>query len=545
MAYEMFREEVKGFGIPDPFFTKDNRLYRVNRKNDEEEFISRHVPYVTKCFDDIEKNNVQYELKWFHEGKVYSEVVPAIALATKREVISLANKGFSSNDRNARHLIEYFDLFLTINGVRKSMVVSRLGYLGDHLIHPLLETKYRVVAPGEGEQERLNAFKELGTARRWVDSIFAPFRLNAEGAFAIASSFASVLFKEFNLSPIVVDISGSSTNGKTTVQKACASVWGVPKDYMGTMSATKVGIERLAGFLNAFPLILDDTNTSDKPHEFQNMIYQFANGKGKLRGNIEGSRAISGWQSVFITTGENNILEYTNSQGAAARVIPITNFNTDNIDSKYFETYDDDVEQICGAIGVEFIKRWNMKKEQYKHRFELLERQYKEAASTNRILKRIARPFSFIVFVAEVLNDLFNDEGMDMPVDDFPELFLTICAENSHADRPRNVLIEILEELDANRSHIFDEYEPTNGTHAIVNKEGLFLTVNYVKQKLGSDAKQIRKAWMKQQLTIQQKNKGKIVDYKVVRHKKRSQRAIHVNQELLEEQGFDFSRNSF
>ncbi|WP_111703402.1 DUF927 domain-containing protein [Lederbergia lenta] len=29
-------------------------------------------------------------------------------------------------------------------------------------------------------------------------------------------------------------------------------------------------------------------------HEFQNMIYQFANGKGKLRGNIEGSRAISG-----------------------------------------------------------------------------------------------------------------------------------------------------------------------------------------------------------------------------------------------------------
>lgn len=545
MVYEVFREEVKGFGIPDPFFTKDNRLYRVNRKNDEEEFISRHVPYVTKCFDDIEKNNVQYELKWFHEGKVYSEVVPAIALATKIEVISLANKGFSSNDRNARHLIEYFDLFLTINGVKKSMVVSRLGYLGDHLIHPILENKYRVVAPGEGEQERLNAFKELGTARRWVDSIFAPFRLNAGGAFAIASSFASVLFKEFNLSPIVVDISGSSTNGKTTVQKACASVWGVPKEYMGTMSATKVGIERLAGFLNAFPLILDDTNTSDKPHEFQNMIYQFANGKGKLRGNIEGSRAISGWQSVFITTGENNILEYTNSQGAAARVIPITNFNTDNIDSKYFETYDDDVEQICGAIGVEFIKRWNMKKEHYKQRFEFLERQYKEAASTNRILKRIARPFSFIVFVAEVLNDFFRDEGLDMPVDAFPELFLTMCAENSHADRPKNALIEILEELDANRNHIFDEYEPTNGTHAIVNKEGLFLTVNYINRKLGADAKQIRDAWMKQQLTIQQKDKKKIVDYKVVRHKKRSQRAIHVNQELLEEQGFDFSRNSF
>lgn len=76
-----------------------------------------------------------------------------------------------------------------------------------------------------------------------------------------------------------------------------------------------------------------------------------------------------------------------------------------------------------------------------------------------------------------------------MPVDDFPELFLTMCAENSHADRPKNVLIEILEELDANRSHIFDKYEPTNGTHAIVNREGLFLTVNYVNRNLGADAK--------------------------------------------------------
>ncbi|WP_214779897.1 hypothetical protein [Exiguobacterium sp. s22] len=81
-------------------------------------------------------------------------------------------------------------------------------------------------------------------------------------------------------------------------------------------------------------------------------------------------------------------------------------------------------------------------------------------------------------------------------------------------------MIENLEELDANRSHIFDEYEPTNGTHAILNNEGLFLTVNYVNRKLGADAKQIRDAWMKQQLTIQQKNQGNIFDYKTVMHKK-------------------------
>ena len=337
VAYKTFLDEVKGFGIPNPFFTKDNKLYRVNAKNDEEEFISRQIPYITKCFDDIEKNNVQYELKWFNDGKIYDEVVPATALATKREVISLANKGLSSNDRNARYLIEYFDLFLEKNRLNRSLVVGHLGYVGNHFIHPLIETKFRVVAPGSGEQERLEAFKCSGTVQEWIEIIFKPFRTNIESSFAIVSSFASVLLAEYNIPPIIVDISGSSTNGKTSVQKVCASVWGTPKAYMGNMSTTKVGVERLAGFLNAFPLILDDTNSSDKPQELQHMIYLFSSGKGKIRGDVEGSRVTSSWQSVFITTGENNILEYTNAQGTAARVIPLTNFSTDNIDNKYFE----------------------------------------------------------------------------------------------------------------------------------------------------------------------------------------------------------------
>ena len=69
-------------------------------------------------------------------------------------------------------------------------------------------------------------------------------------------------------------------------------------------------------------------------------------------------------------------------------------------------------------------------------------------------MRRIALHYAFIVFVAEVLNDLFKDEGMAIPVDDFAELFLIICSENSHVDRAKNVLKEILEELDANRNHI-------------------------------------------------------------------------------------------
>lgn len=150
-VYERFLEEVKGFGIPSPFFIKNNILYRVDEKNDKEDYVIRQVPYVTKCFDDIEKNNVQYQLKWYYEGKVYEEVVPATGLATRRELISLANKGLASSDRNARNLIEYFDLFLNENKLSRSLVVSHLGYVGGHFIHPLLESKFHIVPPDEGE----------------------------------------------------------------------------------------------------------------------------------------------------------------------------------------------------------------------------------------------------------------------------------------------------------------------------------------------------------------------------------------------------------
>lgn len=538
-------KEVEGFGIPSPFFMKDNKLMRVNEKDNEEEFISRQIPYVTKCFDDIEKNNVQYELKWFNDGKVYSEVVPATALATKREMIALANKGLSSNDRNARHLIEYFDLFLEKNKLKRSLVVSHLGYIGDHFIHPLIESEFRIVPPDEGEIQRLNAIQCSGSVEDWIKNVLEPLYDNPKALFPVVASFASVLFKAHDLTPIIVDISGISSSGKTTVQKACASVWGKPSGYISSMLTTKIAIERMAAFLNAFPLILDDTNTAHDTKALQQIIYMFGNGTGKMRGSLDGSRGTSSWQSVFITTGENNILEYTNSQGSAARVIPITNFKFMNKKVDYFTLLNQNVEQYYGSIGLEFIKRWRRHSRRFNGRFKQLTKFYQTSIQNNNVMRRIALHYAFIVFVAEVLNELFQDAGMAIPVIDFAELFLSICADNDHVDRAKNVLIEILEELDANRSYIYDEYEPNNGIHAIINANGLFLTIDYVNKRLGVDAKQIREAWMNQQLTIQQKNKGKKVDYKNIHHKKQTFRVTQVNQAFLEEQGFNFSRNSF
>jgi len=72
----------------------------------------------------------------------------------------------------------------------------------------------------------------------------------------------------------------------------------------------------------------------------------------------------------------------------------------------------------------------------------------------------------------------------------------------------------MFEELNANRSNIYDDYKPFNSIHAIANTSGFYLTIKYVKDKLLVDGKQIREAWRYQEFTVSQEHRGSLVDYK-------------------------------
>ncbi|WP_338450548.1 DUF927 domain-containing protein [Niallia oryzisoli] len=545
-AYKSFLEEVRGFKIPLPFDINNNKLCKHIEKEGKVEKVevSRQVPYVTKYFDDIEQNNVKYELKWFSNGRIYTEIVPAITLASRREIIQLANKGFSSNDLNARSLIEYFNKYLDVNRINKAKMIRHIGYGGEDFIHPLISTDYYIEPPDTGEIKLLNSFGQKGSVKEWIDEYFAPIRGYNKAVIPVVASFASVLFEEFKLSPIIIDISGPSSVGKTTAQIIAASVWANHKSYMITFNATDVAIERRAIFLNAFPVILDDTNEVKDPNMLQDIIYRFGNGTGRARGSLEGMRETGKWNSVLISTGENNMLEYTTAQGTAARVIPITNYNLKSYNDK-LANFKDGSKELYGTIGIEFLKRWAQRKGEFLPRYSKLVTLFQDYAKGNNIMHRIAKPYAFIVFIAEVLNDLFRDEGMKIPIANLAELFLEICNENNHVDRAKNVLIEILEELEANRNHVYAEYEPANGIHAISNAKGLFLTIDYLKKKLRTDMRQIREAWKNQSLTVSQKNNVKVVDYLSITHKGQSFRVVQVSSDFLKEQGFTFSRLDF
>ncbi|MGQ0422345.1 DUF927 domain-containing protein, partial [Bacillus sp. HC-Mk] len=140
--------------------------------------------------------------------------------------------------------------------------------------------------------------------------------------FFILASFASVIIQDLRLQPFIVDLSGTTSQGKTTTLKAAASVWGNER-LMSEWNATKVSIERKAAYLNSFPLLLDDTRKANE-RILKDVIYQFSGGRSKGRGSLKGSQREFTWHNILLSTGEVSLNEYAKNQGgAAARIIPL------------------------------------------------------------------------------------------------------------------------------------------------------------------------------------------------------------------------------
>lgn len=543
--------KVSGFLIPEPYLIKHDSLYRIEVKKidgefqDIEVFVSRNVPFITKYLEHIEKSEIHYEISWRNKGKDYKETVPAGMLASRRELLALADKGLSCNDSNSKQLIEYFDLFIGRNEIPTVKMVNRLGNVKGNFIHPV-STKGIHIVPGDGgEQQLLESFQVKGTVESWIKNVFNLVKDHPKAVFPLLASFASAILHEFDMKPIVVDVSGESSSGKSGLLLLCASVWGSPKEYIGTFNLTKVAVERRSSFLNSYPQILDDSNGVNDIRMIQTMIYQFVNSIGKLRGSITGSQHTTSWKSIMITSGENEILAYADAQGVAARVIPITDFSFEGEDESFSGKLYTSFTDNHGAIGIEFLNRWKDKRNIYSREFEEYRKMYLEKSVKNDVARRISLHYSFIVFTGKVLNDLFNREGLNVDLNALEALFYNISNENKAVDRPLLELEQLLEEIDSNRNRLYVEYEPTQTISALYHNGELYLTPAYIKESLGVNAKQIRSAWLKRNVTVTFKNKDLDVDYTTINKRGRAHKGILINKDIIKKLGFDFSTKKF
>lgn len=224
------------------------------------------------------------------------EVVPASTLSTKSELIKLSDKGFPVNDLNSKDLIQYFDQYLKENELAQVNMVERLSQIKDTFIHPLKTNNIKVVANDDGEKQLLEEFELKGTVDSWIHNVFNEVKRHPKTLFLVLAAFASVVLNDLRIPPFIIDLSGSTSQGKTTALHVSRSIWGNEK-FINQWSATKVALERKAGFLNSFPLYLDDTQKAEEQN-LKSIVYQFSGGRAKGRGSLKGSQFEATWRNI-------------------------------------------------------------------------------------------------------------------------------------------------------------------------------------------------------------------------------------------------------
>lgn len=160
-----------------------------------------------------------------------------------------------------------------------------------------------------------NDFTERGSLSEWQQGVAGLAVGNSRLCFALSLAFAAPLLSLVGMEGGGFHFKGESTDGKTTIMKAAASVYGNPDRYSQTWRATGNGIEGLASRRNDALLCLDELGELDG-REAGQVAYMLANGQGKGRSKQDGElRERKAWRLLFLSTGELSLEDHAASAG--------------------------------------------------------------------------------------------------------------------------------------------------------------------------------------------------------------------------------------
>ncbi|MGK4467725.1 phage NrS-1 polymerase family protein [Mammaliicoccus sciuri] len=545
-SYEIQLNEESTEVIPSNYKIGDNKwLYKLVEKGrgDDKQIVPMLItstpPFITKCFKDIESLIISYEMSYLKANEVTKFPVQALDIRDAKNIINLSSKGLDVDSNNRSELVQFISMFMRLNNLSTNKTVSRLGHVRGHFIHPLIDSDVELFIHEEGYKRLANAFKTKGTLQDYSDTVFKQVKDSPMAMMFVYASLGSILLYDFNVEPFIIDLSGKTSTGKTTALKVASSVWGTD-DLRSEWNTTKVSVERKASMMNSFPLIYDDTRKAPV-YQLADIVYQFSGGRSKGRGNIHSIDSESTWQNILISTGETSIVEYGQEKaGISARVITLQdNPFSDDVDLRALY---DGLENNFGHLGLAFIDQYNKHKLEYKESFKGHEKLFIEKAGDNEVMQRLGRPFALLQTSAEILNDI---EGFEH------NLYSTVqCAyesmkeSNKSIDKPKQLLVEVLEYMQANRNNIIGEGYPelySGEIKGIYKNSMLGVQSETLKNLLGHELTTIVKEWDSRKYLI---NDGKRLQ-KQVKHKGQRSMVYAINEEIIKELGFDFSQTHY
>lgn len=538
--------------IPEPYLIKGKWLYlEKEKKNTKGEvidiahiYITSTPPYVTERYKNVETGEFYYELQFEDEKRKYKLPVLARDITQGKFLVELASKGLEVTQNEAGNLVQYLSFYRRFNKIPDYDVATRLGEIKGHFISPYQEdqqdNRYKIFNSDRGYQALIDAFETKGNIDDYIKGVFNPIKDNPMAMMMFYSSLGSVLLKDFDVDPFVSEISGRTSSGKTFILKICASVWGNRK-LVTEWNATNVSVERMASFMNSFPLIKDDTRKADNPFRIPSIVYQFSGGQSKGRGNSDRSiDYLEPWNNIMLSSGEVAIPDIApDKAGVAGRVITLQDDPFPNTDKTEFGDIAKAMENNHGLLGKLFIKQYKSDKNKYKASFESAVKYFIKQADGNEVMDRIARSFALLQTTGEILNDISGFEHD--PYINVNKAHTSMMKNNKNIDKPKQMLEELLEKLNANRGRIAynkHHYHDNAELMAIYRYDFVLIMTPTIKEMLGAEFNSTVKQWDERGY-LETNNYGK---QKNIRFNGEQQKGYAIKTEIINELGFDFKK---
>lgn len=535
--------------IPDPYHIKGKWLYREKeKKNNKGEvievvdiYVTSTPPLVTERYKDVESGEFYYELEFEDRKRKYQLPVTARDITQKNYLVELASKGLEITQNETSDLINYLSKFRRYNNIPDYDVATRLGDVNGYFISPYKEdiknNKYKLFNADKGRQALIEAFEVKGNINDYIDGVFKKIKDKPMVMMMVYGALGSILLKNFNVDPFVVEISGRTSSGKTFTLKICSSIWGTRK-LITEWNATDVSVERMASFFNSFPLMKDDTRKAQNLSKIPTIVYQFSGGQSKGRGNS--SRSIDylePWHNIMLSTGEVSIPDISEKGGVAGRVITLQDEPFPNMDKLEFGNIADAINENHGLLGKLFIEQYEENKDKYKESFKSATKYFYQKANDNEVMERISRGFALLQVTGEILNDIEGFEHDPYVITN--QAFNSMLKNNKNIDKPVQMLEELLEKLNANRGRIAynkHHFHDNSELMAIYRDDFMLVMAPMIKELLGAEFNSTVKQWHERGYleTNKQGYQKNITFYG------ESQRGYAIKTEIINELGFNF-----
>ncbi|MBL0551156.1 DUF927 domain-containing protein [Aeromonas caviae] len=309
--------------LPEGFHIRDGKLYarewmrRGENALQEEVLLASELRVLAETADENGLGHGRL-LEWKDStGRIRQWAMPMRSLVPRRReevVASLLDAGLPYV--NMDKLSKFAAYLMACQPDRRVTCVERTGWHGCTYVLPggnLGPDAESVILQTTGFVG--SDFAISGTLDEWQQQIAALAIGNSRLVFALSLAFAAPLLSLLGMEGGGFHLKGESTDGKTTIMKAAASVYGQPDRYVHTWRATGNAIEGIANRRNDALLCLDEIG-EQAGKEVGQTAYMLANGQGKGRSQQDGElRERKAWRVLFLSTGELSLEDHAAEAG--------------------------------------------------------------------------------------------------------------------------------------------------------------------------------------------------------------------------------------